>query len=72
MVHNGVALHFKGFSILNVVLDSLMAKGLNKADEVIAAQLEVWLPIFMLTMLLVSSLSLLSTMPYWMLGKICP
>ena len=35
MVHNGVTLHFKGFPILNAVLNSLMAKGLNKADEVI-------------------------------------
>ena len=35
MVHNGITLHFKGFPILKAVLDSLMAKGLNKADEVI-------------------------------------
>ena len=35
MVHNGVTLHFKGFLILQAILDSVMTKGLNKADEVI-------------------------------------
>ena len=35
VVHNGVTLHFKGFSILKAVLDSLMTKGLNASTEVI-------------------------------------
>ena len=35
VVHNGVTLHFKGFLILQAILDSLMTKGLSKADEVI-------------------------------------